>query len=170
MSAGALNTGMFATWEKGDELRMSESISESYTSIHELTTIFKTWNDTWPPSDAYIVNAFFKDPSLLNTDPAMEFIADQIAPQGAIKRRFVTAAVDANTGEYVNFTNDNCTFEELPHCAMASGSIPVALMPIHFKGYVLMDGGTVWNMNIDATINQCLDMGYESKDIIIDMV
>ena len=80
VSAGALNTGMFSTWEKGDELRMSESISESYTSIQELTTIFNTWNDTWPPSDAYIVKAFFDEPSILNTDPAMEFIRQQIAP------------------------------------------------------------------------------------------
>lgn len=33
-----------------------------------------------------------------------------------------------------------------------------------------MDGGTVWNENIDAGINQCIDMGYDTKDIIVDVV
>ena len=51
---------------------------------------------------------------------------------------------------------------------MASGSIPVVLVPRYFRDKVLIDGGSVWNINIDAAINKCLDMGYESKDIIID--
>ena len=57
---------------------------------------------------------FLTEPSLLDTARALEFVKEQIAPQGAIKRNFITAAVDANTGEFVNFTQDNCSFEELP--------------------------------------------------------
>ena len=40
--------------------------------------------------------------------------------------------------------------------------------PQHYHGYVLMDGGTVWNINVDSAIEQCLDMGYAESDIIID--
>jgi predicted acylesterase/phospholipase RssA len=168
VSAGALNTGMFATWAKGDEYAMSESISDTWASVHHNTDIFTTWDGMWPPTAEYAAKALFTDPSILNSDKAVDFITEAIAPQGAIKRKFVTAAVDANTGEYVNFTQDNCTFEELPICAMASGSIPVVIVPRYFRDMVLIDGGSVWNLNIDAAINQCLDMGYESKDIIID--
>ena len=32
-----------------------------------------------------------------------------------------------------------------------------------------MDGGTVWNINIDDAIVQCLDRGYNEADIILDM-
>ena len=52
---------------------------------------------------------------------------------------------------------------------MASGSIPVALQPRHFKGYVLMDGGTVWNVNIDAAINKCREIVSDDSDIIVDI-
>jgi hypothetical protein len=64
---------------------------------------------------------------------------------------------------------DNCSFEDLPTCAMASGSIPFVFPPRLWKGHVLADGGTVWNVNIDSAINQCIDAGYDSSDIIIDL-
>ena len=33
-----------------------------------------------------------------------------------------------------------------------------------------MDGGTVWNVNVDSAVTQCLDMGYEEEDIIMDVI
>ena len=80
VSAGALNTGMFATWEKGDEYNMSEAISNSWASIHSNDEIFTTWNGEWPPSAEYAAKAIFTDPSILNTDNAIDFITAQIAP------------------------------------------------------------------------------------------
>ena len=74
VSAGALNTGMFATFEKGDELAMSESISDSWASIHSNNEIFTTWNDSWPPTAAYAAKALFTEPSILNTAKAIEFL------------------------------------------------------------------------------------------------
>ena len=52
---------------------------------------------------------------------------------------------------------------------MASGSIPFTFPPRQWKGYVLADGGTVWNLNIDSAINQCIDAGYDASDIIVDI-
>jgi len=37
--------------------------------------------------------------------------------------------VNVDTGEYEIFDNDNITYEELPHAAMASGSIPAVFPP-----------------------------------------
>lgn len=51
---------------------------------------------------------------------------------------------------------------------MASGSIPAALNPQHYKGHVLIDGGSAWNVNIDAAINKCTELGFETSDIIVD--
>ena len=53
---------------------------------------------------------------------------------------------------------------------MASGSIPAALVPTYFRGMVLIDGGSAWNVNIDAAINKCIDMGFKSSDIIVDII
>ena len=170
VSAGSLNTAMFAVFEKGDEVNMTESVSATWASIDSNSEVFTTWDGSWPPSKEYLAKAMFEDPSLLNTANAVEFLTEQIAPQGSIKRNFVTAAVDANTGEYVNFSQDNCSFEELPTCAIASGSIPAAFVPTYFRDKVLIDGGSAWNINVDAAINKCIDLGYETKDIIVDMI
>ena len=80
VSAGALNTGMFSTWAKGDELAMTEYTSDSWASIHQLTQIFQLWDGAWPPTEADLVKAFLTEPSLLNTDPAIEFVRSIVAP------------------------------------------------------------------------------------------
>lgn len=112
----------------------------------------------------------FTHQSAFDTSPAIKFLADAIAPYGEIKRAFTVAAVDANTGIYETFDQTNVSFEELPTAVMASSSIPFVFPPQHFHGFVLMDGGTVYDVNIDSAVNQCLDMGFEEKDIIMDVV
>ena len=32
-----------------------------------------------------------------------------------------------------------------------------------------MDGGTIWNVNIASAVEQCKKMGFEEKDIIMDI-
>jgi len=80
------------------------------------------------------------------------------------------AAVDANTGEYVTWNNENTTFDEVTQSCTSSGSIPGAFYPQVMKGYVLMDGGTMWNINIDSGIQYCLDQGYTQDQIILDIL
>lgn len=103
--------------------------------------------------------AMFEEPSLLNDSPLIPTIASIIEPYRAtgILRPFTVAAVDVNTGEYVTFNENNTTFDDLPQSCASSGSIPVVFPPQHFKGHILMDGGTVWNVNIDSAVNYCLD-------------
>ena len=126
--------------------------------------------DGWNPEHpATIVDAALSQNHVFSSDPAVQFMTDLIAPYGEVKRRWTTAALDWNSGEYVQMNQTNCPFEDLPTCAMASGSIPFVFQPRQWKGYVLADGGTVWNVNIDSAINQCIDAGYDSSDIIIDL-
>ena len=33
-----------------------------------------------------------------------------------------------------------------------------------------MDGGTVWNVNVDSAINQCYDMGATDEEITLDIL
>ena len=58
----------------------------------------------------------------------------------------------------------------MPVIAMASGSIPTVFPNQHYKGMNLMDGGTIWDVDIDYAINTCLDKGFAQKDIIIDVL
>ena len=100
-----------------------------------------------------IVKGVLTHNSIFNSDPALQYLTDALAPYGSIKRRWTTGAIDANSGEYVAMSQENCSFEDLPTCALASGSIPIMMNPRLWKGHVLADGGTVWDVNIDSAIN-----------------
>ena len=52
--------------------------------------------------------------------------------------------------------NENTPIENLAQSALSSGSLPGIFQPQHLNGYVFMDGGTVWDVNLDSAIQQCL--------------
>ena len=53
----------------------------------------------------------------------------------------------------------------------ASASIPLVFPPVKFQGKLLMDGGTIWNTNIEQAVNLCTEaLGFEEKDIIVDIM
>ena len=90
-------------------------------------------------------------------------------PSPEIKRDFTVSAVDVNTGEYVAMDQTNTTFENLAQSAMSSASIPVVFPPQSLGSHVFMDGGTVWNLNLDSAVQQCLNKGFDASDIIADI-
>jgi len=62
-------------------------------------------------------------------------------------------------------------FSELADASVASASIPVVFAPHVWEGKgVFMDGGTVYNINLEGAIRQCMDgiVDDESK-IIVDV-
>jgi predicted acylesterase/phospholipase RssA len=61
-------------------------------------------------------------------------------------------------------------YSEFAQAALSSSSIPGFFPPQHFKSHVLMDGGTVWNVNIDSAVNQCREMGATNEEITIDVL
>ena len=92
---------------------------------------------------------------MFDDEPTLQFLTDAIKPYETVKRRWTTASVDYNTGEYVTMDQNNCPFEELPTCALASASIPFAFPPRLWKGHVLTDGANSggWDLNIGSAIN-----------------
>ena len=61
-------------------------------------------------------------------------------------------------------------WSELHLAAFASSSIPGIFPPMHFKDMVLMDGGTIWDVNINSAIEQCKDLGVtDPSKIIVDI-
>lgn len=79
-------------------------------------------------------------------------------------------SVDANTGEYIALDQHLVeNLDNLPTCALGSGSIPVVFPPQDFKGMKLIDGGSAWNVNIDSAISQCLEIVDSQSDIIVDV-
>ena len=80
------------------------------------------------------------------------------------------AAVDLNSGGYIVMDQNTITRDDLATAAMASGSIPGIFPPRELYGHRMVDGGTVWNVNIDSAIDQCLEIVDDPADIIIDVL
>ena len=100
VSAGAINTSYTAVWPTGEELEMTEKLSDAWASIHSESQILVPdgWSEDHPEG---IVIAALTQNHILSSDPAVQFMTDLVAPIGEIKRRWTTAALDWNTGEYV---------------------------------------------------------------------
>lgn len=144
ISAGAINTGGIATWATGTELEMTEWLSDKWTTLHT--------SDIWTQREGTPFDLIFEEPSLLDDDPALAELKSIISDQGSIARRFTVGAVDVNTGDFIAMDQTNTTFDTLAQSALSSGSIPVVFPPQHLNGYVFMDGGTVWNVNLDSAV------------------
>jgi len=84
-------------------------------------------------------------------------------------KRVVIASTEVNTGEYYEFDNSNTNFRDLAQAAVCSSSIPGIFPPHIWKNRgVFMDGGTVYNINLEGAVAQCLDLGYTESQIEID--
>ena len=150
-------------FDVGDEVKMSEFMSETFQTL--------TTHDIWVQWPEGPVAALLNKQGLVDSSPALDFITRTLKPFGKLSnRKFTIAAANVDSGKYELFTQDNITFEELPQAALSSGSIPTVFPNQHFKGMNLMDGGTIWDINVDAAINQCLDLGYAQTDIIVDVL
>jgi predicted acylesterase/phospholipase RssA len=144
VSAGAINTAALAGFAPEDGINAAEYISYTWTQLVN--------SDIWVEWPLGLAEGLVK-PGLLNNGPAVEFLTEQIAgfPEG-YKRRVTMAAVNVETGEYTTFNQNNTRFIDLPHAAMSSGSIPFVFPPQVWSKGTFMDGGTVWNVNIDSAV------------------
>ena len=92
VSAGAINTAATSVFATGDEVNMTEFLSDAWLNL--------TSSDIWKKRPEGIVLPIFNQPSILDSSPAIEFITNLLAPQKTIKRLFTCSATDANTGDY----------------------------------------------------------------------
>ena len=161
VSAGGINTAATTVWNVGDEVKMAEFLSDAWANL----TTQNIWVN-WPGGP---VAGLLTKQGIFDTSPAIEFFTNLLGPFGTFSdRQFAIASANVDTGDYEIFTQDNIAFEDIATIAMASGSIPTVFPNQHYKGMNLMDGGTIWDVNVDSAVNACLNMGYSQEDIIID--
>lgn len=175
ISAGSINTAALAPWAPEDFVAATEFISETWNGL----TNADIWNyqpDIPPvegegPKYELGLRGFLEYPGAVSDSPALKTISDILAefPEG-YKRDIRVTAANANTGEYHQFTNANTPYSDLPRAAMSSASIPGIFPPMVWQDTVYMDGGTIWNLNVDGAIQACMDKGYAQNEIVIDML
>jgi predicted acylesterase/phospholipase RssA len=163
VSAGSINTLALAGWAPSDGMAAAEYMSETLQNL--------TNSDVWVEWPLGLVEGATVKPGLLNDGPLFQFLRNQLAgfPEG-YKRRVTLAAVNVETGEYTTFNQDNTSFFDLPHAAVSSASIPFVFPPHVWSRGTFMDGGTVWNVNIDSAVQQCMELVDDQSKIIVDVV
>lgn len=98
-------------------------------------------------------HALLFENSLLDTSPALVTLRDIMSSRDSFAKKVTISAADVNTGDFVEFNQDNTSYYDMAQAALASSSIPGVFPPQHFKDHLLMDGGTVWDVNISSAIN-----------------
>lgn len=93
VSAGSLNTVMTAYFDVGDEVNMTQFMSDKWASA----TTHEIWTFRRDPGP---IRSLWEAQSVLDDQPGYEFIQGAIEEMGDIKRSFIFGAVDVNTGEY----------------------------------------------------------------------
>ena len=88
----------------------------------------------------------------MDDSPALALLKEIVGYKNEIARRFAVGAVDTNTGDFIVMDQTNTVIEDLAQSALSSGSIPAVFAPQHLNGYIFMDGGTVWNTNLNSAV------------------
>lgn len=81
----------------------------------------------------------------------------------------IVGAVDANSGDYVTFSEQDSTYETFPDRVIASGSLPFIFPPKLIDNYTLMDGGVGWGVNLESVIDRCMEIVDNESEIILDV-
>jgi len=147
VSAGSMNACGLGLFAPEDTTNASEFVFGIWNSI-SIPNVFKLW-------PGGIFEGLFKKSGVVDTSPLINFIREQTAGL-TVKRKVTFAACDTENMDYV--TNDFNVSDTLPEeyllSAVASSSIPFLFPTQKLGGKVLMDGGTLWNVDIPSAIRR----------------
>jgi predicted acylesterase/phospholipase RssA len=90
---------------------------------------------------------------------------------GVFHRKLTVASANVNTGAYTLFDEKD---PEIIKGILSSASIPFIFPHQHWedRDLVMMDGGTIWNLNLVSAVQRCQnEIGAENEsDITIDLI
>ena len=146
VSAGAINGAALSFWPVGQEKDATEYISDVWKNL--------TNDSIYESGPAHWISAFWTT-SVYDTEPGKKFLKEIFDSFGSFKRKFSISAVDVNNGEIYTATESTVPFDEFHIAVLGSASVPGIFPPMEFDGHLLMDGGTVYNTNVEEAVRRC---------------
>jgi predicted acylesterase/phospholipase RssA len=162
VSAGALNGGGIATWPIEQPKEMAEWLVGMWMNMTD-GTIFKEWPLGY-------TQGLFVESGVFNNQPLLDLVTGVLQKAGKIYKRMVVGAVDASSGNYVTFDEKSAPLEGIPVRVVSSASIPFVFPHRIIDNMTLMDGGTVWNLNLISAIDKCREIVDDDSQIVIDVI
>lgn len=108
---------------------------------------------------------------LVDNSPLVRFLTKTMYDFEKLEKRISLGAVNVDTGEFTVFDQTNTYFTDMVQAAVSSSSIPGVFPPHvwHDGRGTFMDGGTVYNTNVNSAILQCLEVVDDESKITIDV-
>lgn len=78
-------------------------------------------------------------------------------------------ATSLNTGKLTRFCNHQ-SLEDIVDATVASAAIPGIFLAQNIGNDTYIDGGTVVNVDITGAVLECLNLGYNESQIIVDVI
>eukprot|EP01017_Pseudomicrothorax_dubius_P022256 TRINITY_DN2400_c0_g1_i1.p1 TRINITY_DN2400_c0_g1~~TRINITY_DN2400_c0_g1_i1.p1 ORF type:complete len:350 (-),score=104.87 TRINITY_DN2400_c0_g1_i1:95-1144(-) len=163
ISAGSLNTAFVAKYAVGDEARMANDAANLW-SIMNKTNVYQDY--TGGPA----VSVLFRH-GIFDTAPLRE-TCRVIYENELPKRRLTLGVVDANKGEFIRYTEAQVekSMDDFLTSIVGSASIPMVFPHLQYEGKVLIDGGSIMNLDIGGAVGRCREIVDDDSDIIVDVV
>jgi predicted acylesterase/phospholipase RssA len=147
VSAGSMNACGLGLFTPEDIYGATEFVFGIWNSISS-KQVFKMW-------PGGLLEGIFKKSGILDTQPLVDFVNSQ-AGNKTVNKKVTFATCDTVTGDYVRY--DYNASDTLPSdyimSAIASSSIPFAFPHVKRGDRVLMDGGTLWNIDISSAVRR----------------
>ena len=142
VSIGALNAGLMATYEVGDEKAAINKLYEMWMS-HPITDLWSNWNFLGP------LEGIWRS-SLLSIKGLEQMLHENFDGKKWV-RGIAIQAVDINTGETVIF-DETTPQEKMVPALRGSSAIPLVFPPQIIDDMVLVDGGAFTNLDMNEAI------------------
>ena len=106
---------------------------------------------------------------VLDTTPLGNYMKSFFgAHNNTVYKKVVLSAVDIENGNYLTFDE---SYPDLVKAALSSSAIPFVFPNQHLSnGSIMMDGGTVWNLNLVSAIKRCRELVDDDSKIVIDII
>ena len=162
VSGGSLNTAIVTGFAIGEEEKMVEYASDLFSNT-ENSDAYKMWKL------GGLIRGLTDKGGLLDNSPAYDLVNRVVNELGDNKRKFTVSSVDVNSGAYY-LMNDTLPRQDHARAFVASTLIPGVFEPDTWGNVTLMDGGTVYNVNLVSAVHQCRDLVDDDSQITIDII
>jgi len=164
ISAGSLNSVLISKFPKGQEKDMVKAGLDLWANVKQ-GDVYKDW-----PLGLF-EGLLFKS-GIYDVTPLYDTFR-KIYKGATPQRKMTTGSVDANTGWFQRYTEAeffNKGAENFFKSVVSSASIPAVFEHVSYDKRVLVDGGTMINLDIGGAVERCREIVKDQKDIIVDVV
>ena len=156
---------MLSVFEKGEERAAADYISKFWKDATTETHV-------WKHHPGGVAQGLVLEEGVLDSSPIydkMKEVQQEFAESG-FQRKLAVSAVEVETGEYVQFTSDDVSYNDYTKALLSSASLPFLFPPTRWERGVFMDGGVVRETNLDAAISECLKLtDHDPSRVVLDI-